>query len=258
MFNKEKGLKIDKQNKLVIQSKHQANSAIIGMLLGDSSMYRYILKKSLDNKMNIRKNSRIQFSTTHCKKQLDYLLWKESILRAYIKFGKLIEDNYRKESNFVYYKKTSLVKSTKNLISLYEKFYNTGRKIVNKKLLNRLTNLGLAIWFMDDGSLIPHSVNKNGGIKALKLRLHTSGFNYDEHVIMKDYFDTISIDFNITKDKEYFCLSTGRSDSIYNFVTKIKPFVELVGCMDYKIKSYNKFFSASHPDSKGDDIVYSA
>jgi hypothetical protein len=258
MFNNEKGLKLDKRNKLVIQSKHQANSMLIGTLLGDASMRRYVLKKAENDKMSIRKNSRVQFDTAHCKKQLDYLLWKESILRAYIKFGKLIEDKSKKDDRFVYYKKTSLVESTKHLIYLYEKFYSTGRKIVDRRLLNRLTDLGLAVWFMDDGSLIPHSFTMAGDIKALKLRLHTSNFNYDEHVVMKEYFDTIGISFNITKDKEYFCLSTGKMKSIYKFINKVKPFVELVECMRYKIEPYNKFFSANHPTYEGDDIVYSA
>jgi len=258
MFNNEKGLKIDKRNNLVIQSKYQVNSSIIGMLLGDASMRRYVLKKADSDKISIRKNSRVQFDVVHCKKQIDYLLWKESILRAYVKFGKLITDRSKKDENFVYYKKTSLVESTKNLIYLYERFYSTGRKIVDKKLLNRLSNLGLALWFMDDGSLIPHSFKKNGGIRALKLRLHTSSFNYNEHVIMKEYFDNIDIDFNITPDKKYFCLSAGKMGSIYNFISRIKPFVELVDCMKYKIKPYNKFFSANHPTFEGDDIVSSA
>ena len=258
MFNNEKGLKIDSQNNLVIQSKYQANGGIIGMLLGDASMRRYILKRSDNNKMSIRKNSRVQFDITHSEKQINYLLWKESILRAYVKFGELIIDRSKKNENFIYYKKTSLVESTKNLIYLYEKFYSTGRKIVNEKLLNRLSNLGLALWFMDDGSLIPHSFKKNGDIRALKLRLHTCNFNYNEHVVMKKYFNNINVDFNITPDKEYFCLSTGKINSIYNFISRIKPFVELVDCMKYKVKPYNKFFSANHPTFEGDDIVSSA
>jgi len=247
MFNGEKDLKITRKGDLMIQSKHQANSSIIGMLLGDASMHRYLLKTNINDKVSVRKNSRIQFGMTHCEKQLDYLMWKESILRAYIKFGKLITDRSKEDNGFLYYKKTSLIESTRNLIFLYEKFYNTGRKVVNRKLLNRLNNLGLSLWFMDDGSLIPHSFKSNGDIRALKLRLHTCGFNFDEHVIMKDYFNSIGVEFNITKDKNYFCLSTGKKSSINNFINKIKPFVELVDCMKYKIEPYNKFFSANYP-----------
>lgn len=258
MFNDEKGLSLDRKNNLVVQSKHQANSVIIGMLLGDASMRRYVLKKAENNRVSILKNSRVQFDVTHCEKQLNYLLWKESILRAYIKFCKLIKDCCREDEGFIYYKKTSLVSSTRNLIYLYRKFYSSGRKVVNRKLLNRLTDLGLAIWFMDDGSLIPHSFKSDGKIRALKLRLHTSGFNYDEHVIMKEYFSTFGVDFNITMDKQYFHLSTGKMGSIYNFIDRVKPFVELVDCMGYKIKHYNEFFSTNHPIYKGDDIVSSA
>jgi hypothetical protein len=118
---------------------------------------------------------------------------------------------------------------------------------VTSKILNRLTDLGLSILFMDDGSLIPHSYRKDGSIRALKLRLHTSNFTYNEHLIMKEYFEKKSIYFNITRDKKYYCLSTGKKDSISNFVNIVSPFVNLVDCMKYKIKPFDAFVSASYP-----------
>lgn len=252
-FNRTKHLRLDKKGRLLVQSKHQVNGALIGTMLGDSTMHHYLIKK--DSDLSWRKRSRIQFSMTHCEKQLDYLLWKESLIRAYIKFGKLIEDNSKIDKK--YYKKTSLVASTKNLIYLYEKFYRGERKVVTTKLLNRLTPLGLALWFMDDGSLIPHSY-KNGKIYALKLRLHTSNFNLFEHGIMKSWFsDKLNVDFNIGKDREYYILSTGKKESIINFIELIKPFVNLVPCMQYKINPYNEFLSANYPN-KDNDIVSSA
>ena len=246
-FNDTKGLKIIKTGDLVIQSKHQANGAIIGMMLGDSSMRRYLVTSKRFEGMCERRRSRIQMSTTHYPKQLDYLLWKESILKSYVKFGKLITDRSKEEQGFIYYKKTSLVESSKVLVYLYENFYALVKKRVTMKLLHRLTKLGIALWFMDDGSLIPHSFTKEGSIRALKLRLHTSNFTYDEHVIMKKYFEERDIHFNITKDKIYYCLSTGRKESIMNFIEIVKPFVNLIECMKYKVKPHDVFVSANHP-----------
>jgi hypothetical protein len=251
-YNNTKGLKLTKDNELVIQSKHQANGAIIGMMLGDSSMRRYIVNSKKFDGLSERRRSRIQMDTSHCAKHLEYLLWKESILGAYVKFGKLIIDKSKEKDGFTYNKKTSLIKSSKNLVYLYENFYALGKKRVTLKLLHRLTYLGLAIWFMDDGNLIPHSYNEDGSVRALKLRLHTSNFSYGEHVIMKKYFEEKNIYFNITKDKEYYCLSTGRKDSICNFVELVKPFVSLVGCMQYKISPYDVFVSANYPHSMND------
>lgn len=246
-YNNTKGLRITKNKELIIQSKHQANGAIIGMMLGDSSMRRYLVNSKKFEGMSDRRRSRIQMDTSHYPGQLGYLLWKESILRAYVKFGKLIVDRSKENGGFIYYKKTSLVESSKNLVYFYENFYALGKKRVTLKLLHRLTKLGIAIWFMDDGSLIPHSYKENGDIKALKLRLHTSNFNYDEHVIMKDYFEEKSIFFNITRDRNYYCLSTGRKESICKFIDVVKPFVDLVDCMKYKIKPYDVFASANYP-----------
>lgn len=255
MFNGIKGLKLNKKNELIVQSKHQANGALIGMMLGDSSMTSYVLKSNPH--LSVRKRTRVQFSTTHAEKYLEYLLWKESILRAYVKFGVLIVDKYHEKEGFIYYRKTSLVKSSKNLVYLYERFYKKGRKTLDIKLLHRLTDLGLAIFFMDDGSLTPHSYKKDGSIRALKLRLHTCNFNYAEHLVLKKYFSELGVDFNITKDKKYFCLSTGKKESIINFFTKIIPFVMMIDCMFYKIKPYFDFISANYPVYKGNDIVYS-
>lgn len=246
-YNDIKGLRITKNNELIVQSKHQANGAIIGMMLGDSSMNRYLVTSKKFEGMCARRRSRIQMSTSHFPKQLDYLLWKESIIKSYVKFGKLITDRSKQDDGFIYYKKTSLVESSKNLVYLFENFYALGKKRVTSKILNRLTDLGLSILFMDDGSLIPHSYRKDGSIRALKLRIHTSNFTYNEHLIMKEYFEKKSIYFNITRDKKYYCLSTGKKDSISNFVNIVSPFVNLVDCMKYKIKPFDAFVSASYP-----------
>jgi hypothetical protein len=247
MFNNEKGLKLVKDGNLIVQSKHQLNGFLIGSILGDTHLHKYILKKQVN--LSERKRSRVRMTLCHCEKQYEYLLWKIGVLRAYIKFGNIVID--KSKDCRVYYKSTSLVKSSKKLIYLYERFYKLNKKSLDKRLLNRLTALGLAIWFMDDGSLIPHSYNKNGSIRALKLRLHTNSFDLHDHKIMQEYFLTKNINFNITKDKKYYCLSTGREESIINFMTLILPFVDLINCMSYKTKAYKNFISANHPKNLG-------
>lgn len=252
-YNNTKGLRITKDGDLIIQSKHQLNGAIIGTMLGDSSMRKYLVTSKRFEGLCERRRSRIQMDMSHSSKQVEYLLWKESILRAYIKFGKLINDKSSKDGRFEYNKKTSLVECTKDLVYLYEDFYALGKKRVTLKLLHRLTNLGIALWFMDDGSLIPHSFKEDGSIRALKLRLHTCNFTYDEHLIIQKYFEERGILFNIIKDKKYYSLSTGKMESIEKFVNIIRPFVCLVECMNYKIKPYDIFVSASYPQQVFED-----
>jgi hypothetical protein len=256
-YNNTKGLRITEEGNLIIQSKHQANGAIIGMMLGDSSMSKYVVNSKRFDGLSERRRSRIRLSTTHCPKQLEYLLWKESIIKHYVKLGELVTDSSKSDEGFTYYKKTSLVESTKNLVYLYENFYAHGKKRVTSSILNRLTNLGIAIWFMDDGSLVPHSYRKDGSIRAMKLRLHTSSFSYDEHVTMKQYFDKLGINFNINFDRSYYILSTGMKESISKFVNIVKPFVDLVDCMKYKVNPYDVFASANYPycNDKDKDIV---
>ena len=49
--------------------------------------------------------------------------------------------------------------------------YKPNKRIAQRKLLNRLTPLGLAIWYMDDGGL--SQKKRNGVIYANELMLNT-------------------------------------------------------------------------------------
>ena len=59
-------------------------------------------------------------------------------------------------------------------------YSNTGRKKISLKYLNELSPLGLAVWWMDDGSLCNSKGNRWG-------KLCTECFNYEEHILLQTY-----------------------------------------------------------------------
>jgi hypothetical protein len=109
---------------------------LLGSLLGDG-----YLDKS-------ERNLNASFGETHCIKQLPYLLWKKKMLSP---FGTKIK---------IVKKGTECVLSTPHLpvfTKLYRLFYKEKRKgkikIIPQGFLQKhLKTLGLAVWYMDDGT----------------------------------------------------------------------------------------------------------
>lgn len=117
---------------------------ILGGLFGDGSLFRNNHKK-INCKLGIR------YKESHSLKQKDYSLWKKSIFSKYIGMGEYYNNN---NNAIVFFCKTSDI-----FIEFYKEFYpeQKGFKKFSLVMLNRLKPLGLAVWYMDDGTLSRHS-----------------------------------------------------------------------------------------------------
>lgn len=161
------------------------------------------------------------YSEAHCLAQLDYLYWKKEKLN--LPFG---PDNNMNDG-------TSIQIRTRRIPKLneYRKlFYPNGKKIVTREILDKLTPLAIAVWYMDDGS-----------IQERKLILCTQGFGYDGNLIIQQYFkDKHSIHFRIdsyiNKDynRTYHRLVNDRLPEISRFINMVKPYILPV--FEYKTK----------------------
>jgi hypothetical protein len=183
-----------------------------------------------------------RFKLTHCEKQLEYLQWKQKLLNQNgIKTSKILCENVNAFGKTFkrYYFRTSVYKFAK----LYRKaIYTPYKDITKKSILNKLTPLGIAIWFMDDGS-IHYTKNKEGKIRSLQQSIAT-GLPRDKNQILIDYFkNTWDINFHINKmsskySKQDLYLLKCNTKEARKFTDLIKPYVEQVPCMSYKIKVY--------------------
>jgi len=151
-------------------------SVIIGSLLGDGHLR--IVKG--------RKNAFLEVH--HSWKQKKYIEWKFKILKNICKRGiKRSKDGKR-------YKFFTC--QHKWLTVLYFKFYRKGKKQVNKEiLLKNLDELGLAVWYMDDGSKC----------RDTDIYLNTQYFSLkDQLKLLEVLRKKFKIEARVNKDKHYF------------------------------------------------------
>ncbi len=131
---------------------------ILGGLFGD--LYSRIKDKC--------KNARIEGA--HCKKQEKYLLWKVNMLKS-------LSFNLRR--NKLGY--LSFESRRFPCLNYYHNlFYKNGKKEVTRQILDLVDRLGLAVWYMDDGSYKKRDRN---------CTLHTNGFTYAENLVIKEWFE---------------------------------------------------------------------
>lgn len=222
----------------------ETEQVIIGGLLGDS----YIRQRE--------KNCMLQMQ--HGPAQEEYIRWKFSFLE---KDGlntpkgvfRIIVNSFGKQyPSFMCYTKQHY-----SLNPYRHLFYDGKKKIVTRNILNKLTPLGLAIWYMDDGSRnLQYRVNKQGVryIGSRVLKICSDSFTYQEHLIIQQYFSVVwGIDMRIEKrnvgkpNESYRCAFNAVNSN--KLIPIIKPYI--IPCLEYKI---DLKYNAAVPSG---DMIYS-
>lgn len=192
------------------------NSLIVALLLGDG----YISPEG-------------RICINHSEKQREYIEYKANLLHRIVG-GKPIRIHKTKSTvKGKTYNTYSIRKCNKKLLLPFrELLYPNGRKEISRKVLESLTLEGIAIWYMDDGSLSAERVN--GKIHAYKLGIATY-LSYDENKVITDYFkEKWNIQFNIHKDGSHYRLRMGTKEA-RKFIKLVKPYVSQIECMQYKV-----------------------
>ena len=197
-----------------VKNNHDFNGILIGMVLGDS----YI---------GVNKTKTLAYlEILHKGSHKPYLIWKQKLLNY--KF----ETTFRYKNNNGYDAFRVRTKFERKLIYLRKDFYINGKKTVKSNLLNRLTDLGLAIWYMDDGCL--SLGRKNGKINRRNIFLNTQGFGLEGNLLIQKWLlSKYEISSNINQNRG-FRLRLNTSNTL-KFIEIIAPFVSLIPCMKYKI-----------------------
>jgi len=240
-----------KKGNLVVRSKYDFNCAVIGMLLGDGCFNRFKLIKGPEKKS--KKGplwNRTELRITHKEDSKEYLDWKIELIKAYVD-NVSIYNTIKKMGTKIFKGYDAYIKHRKNFHYIYKDFYIGGKpsinnrisgakKIVKKSILNRLSPLSIAIWYMDDGSLHTY---KRGEFTYRTVCLHTDGFTKDECNMISEYFcKKFNIKFNVNhngmidKFKDYgYKLRCHKKEDVSTFIDVVKFFVEDVECMNYKL-----------------------
>ena len=162
----------------------------------------------------------IQGSFNHCVKQKELAEFKQQYLNRFTNPVRIVKkhDKRLKIPNYDQY--YCYIKASTALNAIYDKIYSNNIKYINKELLYKLDGLGIAIWYMDDGSK-----PKYGGYLLCTMNFSDSDLNIIQE-FFKQKFDINTI---IRKDKSLYI----KADSKEKFKELIKPYI--IPSMMYKL-----------------------
>ena len=197
----------------IVKTKHDFNSAMIGIILFDGSMQK-------ENVLYVR----------HGGKQLSYVDEKVEYISKYItpKSIRSSKDTNGYDYRYAYY-------NDEKLKYLYKAIYKNGKKQLTPKILNRFSPITLALMYMDDGSLGLRKNKNNGCVKSREIHLNVHSFSRHEVEMLRDYlFNEYDVDFHITTDKGKPRLWCNTKNTI-KFLEIVAPIVREFPTMHYKL-----------------------
>lgn len=191
---------------------------ILGSLLGDGSI--------------IRKRTNCTLTMVHSMVQQEYILYKKELLEREglrIKYSEVHKDYHHTINgrNIKFNGQCRLVSQVNSAFNKYRDSWYTPKKQVPDYITD-LQPLGLAIWYMDDGSL-----HYPTGIY-----LSTNGFNHESQLKLVNMLNSnFGITAKIHKNKDKEILYIVQKDK-QKFIDIIRSYV--CPSMNYKIIGHNK------------------
>jgi hypothetical protein len=202
-----------------------------------------------DGHLRIQKAGKTpQLEIGHSLKQEEYLKWKCSLLKEYgfeMKIRKVIHNQKGKTY-------PALVASSgvsDELTSIYNLFYKNKVKLLPKIFVGHFDELLLAILFMDDGSCKVKKkdkglISETGYIEAFMIA--TNNFSFDEVEYLSRYLlDKFNIKANVQRDRGKPRLAISSIESKEKLISIVKPYLEQIPSMLYKIDKPIKFKDAN-------------
>jgi len=164
-------------------------------------------------------NNRLRLKIIHYEKQKEYCLWKASMLNinelTYIE-----KNNYSKKPAYTFQSK----------IFDLDNEIPRDTKIVPDWLLDKIDERGIAIWFMDNGSICKY---ENNDISSIII--HSNNYNKKTHCRFINKFKLYNIDCFYSKVKQkYYCLNFNKVNSL-KLLNLIIPYIHSV--FKYKISN---------------------
>ena len=212
---------------------------LIGLLIGDGTI-----------------SSNFVFKLSHSVEQREYLEWKVKLLDKF-----QIKNNGIKEyistcgyniGKGVLYSQMSVIPTIKAL----RRTVYIPKKTITRKLLNWLTPLEIAIWYMDDGHINVNTSKQRSSIQHT-IKIATCVDESTVEVIIQYFLDIWNIKFRkFPEGKNTFSIASSSEEDYFKFVNLIKPFVEQVPSMLYKIRdnfTKKEFLDQQKVDSEARD-----
>lgn len=166
---------------IMVTTKHELNSALIGMILFDGSMPN-------DHCLYLR----------HGNKQFEYVDEKIKFISKYLQ-PRSVRSSVDKTGyayRYAYY-------NCPKLKYLYKKIYINRKKSLTPQIIHRFTPITLAIMLLDDGCLALRKDPKRPSVyKSREIMISVNSFSMHEVEMLVNYLkDKWDLDFHVTTDK---------------------------------------------------------
>lgn len=187
---------------------------VVGSLIGDGTLSIYGRSKNACYRESTGLN------------QKEYRQWKVKMLKR-LDFKTKKDGSIYSPSHPIY-------------TELYNVFYPENKKVLTRKGLELLDNpIGLACLFMDDGSLVINNYKKGNNITLFpQIILYSQSFTKEENLLLQEHLKgTFNVDFILSRSKDgtSYILKINKRNEVYSFINLVKPYVEQIPCMKYKI-----------------------
>ena len=198
---------------------------LYGMVFGDGNLFL--------------PNGQVKYSLTigHGPNQFAYLEYKADLLHSIFGGKKPVISTYSSFNKTTQKSYTNIqVRKTDNYFNqMHKNVYSTGQKKYTRKSLGYLTDHGLALWFMDDGSGVV-SRNKSGGGCGRMIRISTYCPQEEALIIQSWLQETYNLFcvFDVDKRNNLYSIRLKTQDS-KTFASIVKPY--LIPSMMYKVES---------------------
>lgn len=213
-------------NQRTIFFNHHQEQLILGSMLGDANLHRWTMRSNKKS-ANILNGYKLTFA--HSIKQIDYLLHKKEVMGG-SKLGERLSGYGAIIKHFSFC-------HTPSLRPFAELCLDTNhRKRISEEWLAKIDRLGLAYWYMDDGSLIITRQRK-GGLRPL-IQFHTESFTSKEVMLLQEMlqnkFGLITVSRISNGDPTQLKLVSKHKREVGPFLEQLQDFI--VPCMKYKIR----------------------
>jgi recombination protein RecA len=197
----------------------EAKEVVLGTMLGDGCLFL------------VTGNRHYKLVLSHSPSQREYLDWKIKHFEPIATKVTTVRAWHKR--NQKEYTHLGFTTSPLSYFTMLRKdFYMGNKKVVRRRVLNQLTPLAIATWFMDDGS----TTKNNKGYP--QLFLYTCSFSLLDHDIMKDYFKEVhGIETLIHCRKKHPRLYFNRPNG-QKLVDLIRPYV--IPSMEYKLRYFTQ------------------
>lgn len=192
----------------------QQEELVYGSLLGDASF---------GGRRNT--NCNVYFRVSHISKSL--IEFKHNIMKSFIKTKVKPWKDKRLNRKEMYDLRTI---SHPVFTNIYKVTHLNNIKTISQEWLDKITPFGLAIWYMDDGSITKSNY---------MMRISSESFDLDGHLLIQRYFRekwNISVKINPSSAKNHYLLCF-KAKERNKFFTIIRPYI--IPAMKYKIQLGN-------------------